>query len=343
MLDRFFLFGFALLPLVVAYLVYKIAFFIAGKIWKRVEIAKLLLKALSLPVLLIFLELAAFATLRLALIPLDYEEIAHHTLLVLLIATIGFAIASFVKAVYQYLKQTNNTQNLEDFSRRSFLTRAQILYRAVMFVIIAVTFALILMTFPQIKSFGIGILGSAGVAGLAIGLAAKPILTNLIAGFQIAFTRMLKIGDAIVIDSEFGYVEQIFLTHVILKTWDWRRIVIPISHFIDKPYQNWSSNTTELLPVVYLSCDYKADINKIREKFGAILSSTPLWNKEVSKLEVIELTDQIMRLRMMMSSSTPASASSLQSYVREKMVEFLQKEQPEALPRLRYYTSEEKA
>jgi small-conductance mechanosensitive channel len=335
MLDLLIILGFSLIPLLVAYVLYVVLFYIFKKVWRNVGWASALIQGLQKPALLLFLELAAFLSIQIAPLSDHGEKIGNHTLLILVLLTLGWAVGSTATAIYHYIQDKHQTEALEDFSRRSFLTRSQILYRAVMFLILVLTFAAIVMTFPSIRNFGIGILGSAGVAGLAIGLAARPILTNLIAGFQIAFTRTLKIGDAVMVENEFGTIENIFLTHVIVKTWDLRRLFVPLANFIDKTYVNYSSHTTELLGVAFIFCDYRAPIEVIRSKFLTILESTHLWTKVTAKADVVDLTEHMMKVRFIMSAANPSDAFALQCHVREKMIHYLQENHPAALPHLR--------
>jgi small-conductance mechanosensitive channel len=324
-----------LAPFVIACALYLFIFLLFKRFAKH-PLAQQIFKVCHKALLTILLILAALVALKNITWPDKVEPTLMHGLVIALIATIGVSVAFIVKSIYSYVRAVHASAALEDFSRRSFVTQMQILYRASMFAIGALTAGAILMTFPMIKSFGIGILGSAGIVGIALGLAARPVLQNFIAGFQIAFTNMLRIGDMVVVEGEQGRVEHIFLTHVIVKLWDYRRMVLPISYFIDKPYQNWSTFSTELFGITNLFCDYKTPVDLLRKKFEEILNASPLWNKKVKKMEVIDMTENAMKVRFLMTAASPQDASDLQSLVREKLIEFLQKEHPYALPKLRY-------
>lgn len=328
---------FALIPLVVAYLIYQVLFFILKKIVGG-GLGRKIIDFSQKSFLFIFLELAAFSSLAIAPIPDSTYYIALHALTILLIATVGIISANIIRGVYRYLTEKQGVASLEDFSKRSLLTQMHILYRAIMFVVIVITFGAILMTFSQVRTFGIGILSSAGIAGLVLGIAARPILLNLMAGFQIAFTKLLKIGDVVVVEGEQGKIEQISLTHVVVKIWDLRRKIIPISYFIDKPFENLSGYSAELIAVAHIYCDYKTPICFLREKFNEILNATALWNKKFAQLDVIEVTESALKIRLSMSGANPTDASNLQNHIREKMMEFLQKA---TFPKVRYEVIEE--
>lgn len=328
---------FAFIPLIVAYVLYQILFFILRKIFRE-GLAKKIISYSQKSFLFIFLELAAFSTIAMIPMPDGIRNILIHVLTILLIGTIGITVANIVRGANSYLIEKQGIVSLEDFSKRSLLTQMHVLYRAIMFVIIVITFGAILMTFSQVRTFGIGILSSAGIAGLVLGIAARPMLLNLMAGFQIAFTKLLKIGDVVVVEGEQGKIDQITLTHVVVKIWDLRRKIIPISYFIDKPFENLSGYSADLIAIAHIYCDYKTPISFLREKFQQILNETALWDKKFSQLDVIDVTENGLRLRLSMSAVNPSDAANLQNYIREKMMEYLQKA---TFPKVRYEVIEE--
>nr|NGX55577.1 Miniconductance mechanosensitive channel MscM [Chlamydiota bacterium] len=245
-------------------------------------------------------------------------------------------LANVVRALHAYALDKYDTTELGEIQKRAVVTQVRLLYRVVLFLIVILTLAVILLTFQPIKSIGIGILGSAGILGIALGIAAKPILLNVMAGIQIAFTKIIKIEDAVIVQGDFARIEKIYLTHVVARTWDLRRIILPVSYFIDTPFQNWSAKTTELIGVVYLYCDYSVSVDAIREKFFEILKSSDLWNERVAKVQVTDMTEQTMKLRLIMTADDAPTAFNLRCVVREKLMEFLKKEYPHSLPHVRY-------
>lgn len=265
-----------------------------------------------------------------------YIDVLRHAVVILLIATVGVVLGRAARAVSHYIHDCYGNVPIGDLAKRSLLTRTKIIYRATLFLLVVITVAAILMTFPAIKSLGIGILGSAGIVGVALGLAARPILLNFMAGFQIAFTRMVKIGDVIEVEGARGVVDEIFLTHVIVKTWDKQSMIYPISTFIDKPYRNLTAFSTELLASVLLHCDYGFPLEAIRSQLQKIISNTSLWDGLFSKVEVVSVSEQAMQLRLSMSAKDWKEATALEYLVREEMLSFLRASAPLSFPRIRF-------
>jgi hypothetical protein len=191
------------------------------------------------------------------------------------------------------------------------------------------------MTFPAIRHIGESLLASAGLAALIAGFAARSTLTNLAAGIQIAFTQPIRLGDAVIVEGEYGWIEEINITYVVMRIWDLRRLVIPISYFSEKPFQNWTRNTADLLGTVFLYTDYSLPVDPVRKELQRILESTKLWDGKVWGLQVTNATDRTMELRALMSASDSSTAWDLRCYVREKLILFLQQQFPQCLPKTR--------
>ena len=327
--------GASALIFLLALVCYWVLFGILRKVFRKEGLGKQFTKHLCYPALAVLLEIAAVISINLLGIRSQFESFFHYLYSIVLIATIGWALAAFVHAIYCHTFVKYDSKELGDIGKRSIVTQIQLLYRVVLFLIIILTIGTILLTFPHIKNIGIGIMGSAGIIGIAVGIAARPILLNLMAGFQIAFTRMLKIEDAVIVEGDFARIEKIYLTHVVARTWDLRRIILPISYFIDKPFQNWSARTTELIGTVFLYCDYTVPVEAVRKKFMEILHSSELWNKRVAKVQVVDFTERTMKLRIIMTAHDAPTAFNLRCEVREKLMELLQKEYPHALPCVR--------
>lgn len=326
----------SLLLFLFAYILYRILLFSFRRLFRKDGIWKRLIEAIRYPVLVIFLEIAGLISIHLLGLKEAYGKGFERAIFVVMILTMGFLAASITKALYHhFLEKYENAHSIEA-SERSMVTQVLFLYRIVMFLICVVTFASILMTFPNIKSVGIGLLSSAGIIGIALGIAARPILLNLMAGFQIAMTKTIKIGDAIFVENDFARIEAIHLTHVIARTWDLRRIVLPISYFIDHPFQNWDTKDPELIGSIFIYCDYTVPFEEIRKKVYEILEGASEWNKKVWRMHVTNCTEKTVELRIMMTSKDASSTFDLRCHVREKLIEFLQKEHPYALPCIRF-------
>lgn len=223
----------------------------------------------------------------------------------------------------------------DDLMARKHVTQIRILKRAAATVIVVIGIASALMTFESVRQYGVSLFASAGVAGLAIGLAARPLLASMIAGIQIALTQPIRIGDAVIVEGEYGTVEEINATYVVLKLWDWRRMVLPLSYFIEKPFQNWTRESSSLMGSVMINVDYAADVDRIRAKLSEIVDASKLWDRNVVNLQVTDASENTMQIRALVSARTAGAASDLRSEVREKLIAFLRTEMPEALPRVR--------
>jgi small-conductance mechanosensitive channel len=202
-------------------------------------------------------------------------------------------------------------------------------------VVVIITVAAALMTFESVKQYGVSLIASAGAAGIVVGLAARPLLTNLFAGIQIAITQPIRIGDAVIVENEWGWVEEITGTYVVIKVWDWRRLVVPLSYFLERPFQNWTRHTTDLIGSVFLWVDYTVPVNRLRAELERIAKGSKLWDGQVVNLQVVESNDRAIQLRALVSARTSPQAWDLRCEVREKLIAFLQANYPNALPKQR--------
>jgi small-conductance mechanosensitive channel len=218
---------------------------------------------------------------------------------------------------------------------RSHVTQVRILKRALHTLIVVVTVSAVLMTFEPVRQYGVSLFASAGVAGLIAGLAARPMLSNLIAGIQIATTQPIRIGDQVIVENESGRIEEITSTYVVIRLWDLGRMIVPLSYFIEKPFQNWTRDTTDLLGTVFLYVDFTAPIDAIRAKLAEIVKASPLWDGQTVKLHVTDLKEGAMELRALVSARSAGDAFELRCHVREQLIEFLQRTYPTALPHAR--------
>jgi small-conductance mechanosensitive channel len=192
-----------------------------------------------------------------------------------------------------------------------------------------------LMTFPEIRELGGSVLASAGLAGLVGGIAMRPTISNLIAGLQIAVTQPIRIEDVVIVEGDWGWIEEILTTYVVVRTWDLRRLIVPLSYFIDHVFQNWTRRTADLLAYVYIYCDYSVPVEELRTEFRRLVESSPLWNQQVCVLQVTDASERTMQVRALTSASDSSKAWDLRCYVRENLIRFLQQKYPESLPKTR--------
>jgi small-conductance mechanosensitive channel len=223
----------------------------------------------------------------------------------------------------------------DNLAARRIRTQISVLQRIFTIVVIVVAASFMLMTFPGVRQLGASLLASAGLAGLVLGMAMKSTLSSLIAGLQIALTGPIHIEDVVIVEGEFGWIEEITTTYVVVRTWDLRRLIVPLSYFIEHVFQNWTRQTSDLLVYVYLYCDYTVPVEELRQEFRRILDASPLWDHKVCALQVSDASEQTIQIRALTSASDASKAWDLRCYVREHLIRFLQEKYPESLPRTR--------
>ena len=223
----------------------------------------------------------------------------------------------------------------ENFVARKHVTQVRVFKRVTDIIIVIITVSTALMTFDSVRQYGVSLFASAGAAGIIVGLAARPLLSNLIAGLQIAITQPIRIEDAVIIENEWGWVEDIAATYVVIRLWDWRRMVVPLSYFIEKPFQNWTRDTASLIGVIALHVDYRADVPRIRRWLEGAVKESKLWDGAVVNLQVIDADSRTIELRALVSARNAPQSWDLRCEMREKLIAFIRDEMPEALPRER--------
>jgi small-conductance mechanosensitive channel len=218
---------------------------------------------------------------------------------------------------------------------RKAVTQMRVLKRTATVVIGFLTLGFALMTFDAVREYGVSIFASAGVAGIALGLAAKPLLGNLIAGVQLAITQPIRIDDVVIINGEFGWIEEFTSTYVVIRLWDWRRMIVPLGYFLENPFQNWTRTSATLIGAVYFHLDHRTPIPALREKLNEIVKASKLWDGKVVNLQVSDTTERTIEVRVLATARSASQVWDLRCEIREKMLSFLQAEHPESLPRRR--------
>ncbi|MGE5536864.1 MAG: mechanosensitive ion channel family protein, partial [Acidobacteriota bacterium] len=221
---------------------------------------------------------------------------------------------------------------------RKHNTQIRVLLRSVDVLIVLFTIGTALMTFEPVRQYGVSLFASAGVAGIIAGLAARPLLSNLFAGVQLAMTQPIRIADAVIVENEWGTIEEITSTYVVVRLWDLRRMIVPLTYFIEKPFQNWTRESSALLGTVLLYLDYSAPIGAIRQKLQEIVTQSKAWNGNTAVVQVTDANDRTIELRILVSANNAGATFNLRCEVREQLIDFLQREHPYALPRQRSET-----
>jgi len=223
----------------------------------------------------------------------------------------------------------------DNLRARKIHTQLRVLRRIIIIVIVVIASASILMTFPMIRQLGTAILASAGIIGIVVGLAAQKTIGTFIAGLQIAFTQPIRLDDVVIVEGEWGRIEEITLTYVVVRIWDLRRLIVPITYFIESPFQNWTRVSADILGTVFLYVDHTVPIDAIRAELQRILEGSEWWDRKVCVLQVTNTSERAVELRALMSAEDASLAWNLRCHVREKLVEFVRTNYPQALPRLR--------
>jgi small-conductance mechanosensitive channel len=259
----------------------------------------------------------------------------RHFLVIALIAAAAWLVIALANVGDDYLAGRYRVDVSDNLTARRIRTQVQVLRRIMFITVGVVAGAAMLMTFPSVWNIGAGLFASAGVAGLIVGMAARPTLSNLLAGVQIALSEPIRIEDAVIVEGEFGWIEDITTTYVVVRIWDLRRLVVPLAYFIEHPFQNWTRASADLLGTVFVYTDYSVPVDEVRAELHRILKSTEMWDGKVWGLQVTDANAHVMEMRALMSASNSGKAWDLRCYVREKLIDFLQRNYPQSLPRTR--------
>jgi small-conductance mechanosensitive channel len=270
-----------------------------------------------------------------SLSPIDQRlaVVTRQVVAVAMVVLIGWAaIIALQVASHRYIRRYKI--DVEDnLLARKHLTQAKIMERMLVGVLWMLTVAFALMTIPGVRQWGVSILASAGAAGIIAGLALQPVLTNIFAGVQIAMTQPIRLEDAVIVENEWGWIEEITTTYVVVRLWDWRRMVLPLTYFIQKPFQNWTRESASLIGTVILYVDFRMPVEAMRQKLTEIAAGSRLWDKKVVNLAVTDFSEKTMQIRCLVSAKNAGETFDIRCEVREKMIAWLTAEHPDMLPR----------
>lgn len=248
---------------------------------------------------------------------------------------IALILIRIIKVFEDHFYHKYDLSKEDNLKERKIRTQMQFIRKFVVSLIVLITIALVLLSFESMRKIGTGLLTGVGVGGIIIGFAAQKSLGNLLAGFQIAFTQPIRIDDVVIVEGEWGRVEEITLTYVVINIWDQRRLILPITYFIEKPFQNWTRVSAQLLGTVFLYLDYTIPIPPLREELTRLLTAHPFWDKRVNVVQVTDNKEQTLEIRFLMSARNSSQAFDLRCHVREEMIAFIKANYPDSLPKTR--------
>ncbi|MGK7394465.1 MAG: mechanosensitive ion channel family protein [Candidatus Cyclobacteriaceae bacterium M3_2C_046] len=254
---------------------------------------------------------------------------------IFMIISFSWVLIRVVNVFEDLVEATFDLSKEDNIRERKIRTQLQYIRRIIIMIIFVIAVSVILLSFDSVKQLGAGLLTSAGIAGVIIGFAAQRSLAMFLAGFQIAFTQPIRIDDVLVVEGEWGRVEEITFTYVVLRIWDQRRLILPINYFIEKPFQNWTRISADILGTVYIYADYTIPLEKLRKALTGILKKNEKWDGRVNVLQVTDATEKTVQIRALMSARNSSDAWDLRCFVREELLTYIQQHHPESLPRFR--------
>jgi small-conductance mechanosensitive channel len=262
-------------------------------------------------------------------------EVVRNATSLLLIGVVAFVLFQVVDAATGFVLRQHRLDVSDNLQARSIYTQVVVLKKVALAVIGIFTLASMLMVFDSVRQFGASILASAGIAGIVIGFAAQRSIATLLAGFQIALTQPIRLDDVVIVENEWGHIEDITLTYVVVRVWDLRRLVVPITYFIEQPFQNWTRSSADILGTVFLYVDYGVPLDALRGELTRLLTMSRYWDGKVNVLQVTDAKEHTLELRALASAADASLAWDLRCEIREKLVAFIQHRYPESLPRFR--------
>jgi small-conductance mechanosensitive channel len=324
------------LAVALAFAAHRVAFSIAERMLslRRPFLHSLVVK-LQGPLRLAFVLFALNIAVAMAPIRAALGDGLAGFLQVAFIALIGWMVLTALNIATELYLRRFKIDVADNLHARKQVTQVRILKGAVASLISLITIAAALMTFEQVRQYGVSLFASAGIAGIVVGFAARPVLSNLLAGIQLAITQPIRLDDAVIVEGEWGRVEEITATYVVVRIWDWRRLIVPLTYFIEKPFQNWTRETASLIGAVLLRVDFTVPVARVREKAHEIVRASKHWDGGVFNVQVTDSDAGSMELRVIASAANSGAAFDLRCELREILIGWLQSEYPHALPRRR--------
>jgi len=268
-------------------------------------------------------------------VPKDFDNLLEKLSSILLIIGLAWTINVLVNIAKLNILIKYDFHEADNLKARKLYTQYNILEKIIFFIVILIAVGTILMLFDGVKNIGVSLFASAGIAGLIIGLAAQRVLATILAGLQIAITQPIRLDDVVIVENEWGWIEEINLTYVVVRIWDKRRLIVPSTYFMEKTFQNWTRTTAEILGTVFIYTDYSIPVDSIRNELTRLLEENPNWDGKVNVLQVTNAREDVLELRALMSAANSPKAWDLRVYIREKLIDYIKREHPDCLPKTR--------
>ncbi|MBU1107751.1 MAG: mechanosensitive ion channel family protein [Candidatus Riflebacteria bacterium] len=263
------------------------------------------------------------------------QKLVQNATSIAIIASVAWILIQLVLTIEKGVVGHFKAGSDGSLKERAIFTQVYLLKKIILLVIGIFTLGSMLMVFEAVRQLGTSILASAGVLGIIVGLSAQKTIAMLLAGLQIAITQPIRIEDVVIVESEWGWIEEITLTYVVVRIWDLRRLVVPINYFIEKPFQNWTKTSADIMGDISIFVDYTVPVEEIRQAAKEIVSASALWDKKVFGVQITDATERAMKLRVLVSASNSGKAWDLRCEVREKIIAFIQKNYPGSFPKVR--------
>ena len=324
--------GAVLIALLIAEIVFRIVLRIAQRATRSSPMAGALITAVRTPARALLWLLVLNPVLQEAPPGLVWLPSVERVVGLLLIAALTWLLACAVNGVADAVIEAHPVTDTDNLDARRIQTQTQVLSRIVLGLIVLLGAALMLMSFPAVRQVGASLLASAGVVGIVAGFAARPVLGNLIAGLQIGLSQPIRIDDVVIVENEWGVIEEITGTYVVVRIWDQRRLIVPLQYWIEKPFQNWTRSSSELIGTVYLWLDYRMPLQPLRDALKRAVEMSEHWDKRFALLQVTDTDQHSMQLRCLVTAASASEAWDLRCHVREYLIDFVQREYPQYLP-----------
>ena len=296
-------------------------------------IREALLRRLPSPLRLLVPVLFVYAALP--LFRVDAAPLLRDGLYVVLVGSLAWGLVRLLEAGEEAAAGHFSIDTPDNLKARKIVTQVRILRRIATAIVLVLAVGIMLVRYEPVRELGAGLLASAGIVGIIVGVAAQRTLSNVIAGIQIALTQPIRVDDVVIVEGEFGWIEEITLTYVVVRVWDRRRIVLPITHFVEQPFQNWTRTSADLIGTVFLYLDYSVPVDDLREELQRIVEASEHWDGDVVGLQMTDASERTVTLRALASAKDAPTLWDLRCEIRERLVAYIREQYPEALPALR--------